>query len=212
MFDFLANLTNYKPKSFKGKTVKEILAMKSSSVGADFFDPANDKAIAEAGLMTEQLDAIEMLRDLKDKTKIFERCYKNKTQRRKMASPKPAVPTEPAEAKPAEAEPAEAEPAEAEPAEVKALGAPVEEESMAGGGRRSRKHKHSRHKHSRHKHSRHKHSRHKHSSRKHKNSRHKHKHSKKRNYKGGDDTSVFKTDTPVVKPMTFSPPPYKPVQ
>ena len=192
MFDFLANLTNYKPKSFKGKTVKEILAMKSSSVGADFFDPANDKAIAEAGLMTEQLDAIEMLRDLKDKTKIFERCYKNKTQRRKMASPKPAVPTEPAEAKPAEAEPAEAE-----PAEVKALGAPVEEESMAGGGRRSRKHKHSRHKHS---------------SRKHKNSRHKHKHSKKRNYKGGDDTSVFKTDTPVVKPMTFSPPPYKPVQ
>jgi hypothetical protein len=166
MFEFLANLTNYKPNSFKGKTVKEILAMKSGSVGADFFDPANDQAIAEAGLLPEQLDAIEMLRDSKDKTKVYERCYKNKTQRRKIASPKPVQDQ-------VEAEPVEA-PVEA-PVESESLEA--EAERMAGGGRRSRKHcrvKSHKHKHSSKKHCsiKHKHRSDKHRSDKHRSDKH----------------------------------------
>jgi hypothetical protein len=152
MFEFLANLSNYNPKSFKGKTVKEILAMKSSNVGADFFDPANDQAIAEAGLMGEQLDAIEMLRDLKDKTTIFEKCYKNKTQRRKMASPKPQVQQEQAQAKQEQAKQEQAQPVAEEEAPVEEAALTEDqavapgEGSQSGGGRRrhkSRKHKRS---------------------------------------------------------------------
>jgi hypothetical protein len=213
MFEFLANLTNYKPKSFKGKTVKEILAMKSSNVGADFFDPANDAAIAEAGLMNEQLDAIEMLRDLKDKTKIYERCYKNKTVRRKIASPmkqapKPAPiqePEQPEEQEPEQQEPEQQEPEQQEP-----------EQQMDGGGRRSRKHKRSGHKRSGHKRRGHKRSGHsKRSGHKHNSSCGHSKRSRRRkSYTGGaDEGSYFTTGAPVIKPVSsnFSPPAYNPV-
>ena len=82
VFGFLANLTNYGPKDFKGKTVKDILAMKPGKVGDDFFGADNEKAIAEAGLMREQLQAIELLMDLKNKEKIMEKCYVNRPTKR----------------------------------------------------------------------------------------------------------------------------------
>ena len=181
MFEFLANLTNYKPKSFKGKTVKEILAMKSGSVGADFFDPANDQAIAEAGLLPEQLDAIEMLRDSKDKTKVFERCYKNKTQRRKIASPKPVQ--DQVEQAQAQQDQAQQDQAQQDQAPLEAESLEAEAERLAGGGRRSRKHcrvKSHKHKHSSKKHCSIKH-KHKRSSKKHcRVKSHKHKHTSKK--------------------------------
>jgi hypothetical protein len=141
MFEFITNLTNYNAKSFKGKSVKDILAMKPSKVGDDFFN--DEQKIAEAGLMEEQLDAIELLRDLKDKTKIFERCYKNKSTRRKI--PPKAAPA--AAAEPVPTDQPTAQPTPADQAQVQQEAEPPLQETDArdlvtgqgGGGRRSRR-------------------------------------------------------------------------
>jgi hypothetical protein len=184
MFKFLANLTNYKPKDFKGKTVQEILTMKPKNVGDDFFEPANDQAIVDAGLMGEQLDAIELLRDLKDKTKIFERCYKNKTQRRKPASPKKEV--EQASEEQASEEQASEELEQAslssdEQAQAQADQAPAEQ-AQSGGRKRHRKSK-------------------KRAKRK------RAKRTKKYNYKGGsDDPSIFLIPEPTRPFPEYNPP------
>jgi hypothetical protein len=79
--NFFRNFTNYGPKSFKGKSVKDILSMSSGKVPADFFEPAyvekNMKEFAAANLSDEQLNAIELLSDLKDKLgKVIPKCYK----------------------------------------------------------------------------------------------------------------------------------------
>jgi hypothetical protein len=79
VFDFIRNFNNYGPKDFKGKSVKEILELKSNKVPDNFFK--NDyklkyvKEFAEANLSQEQLGAIQLLSDLRDKTIIFEKCY-----------------------------------------------------------------------------------------------------------------------------------------
>jgi hypothetical protein len=174
VFEFLANLTNYSPKNFKGKSVKEILAMKPSKVSDDFFSVGNEPAIAEAGLMKEQLQAIELLMDLKNKEKILEKCYANRPVKRYSVVPghhsakkeqAPALePVEAVEQGQAQAQaqaPAEQGPAEQGPAE------------QGGGGKRTKKH---RHKHSRHKHKSH---RHKHSKRCRHSKHRSHKHSKR---------------------------------
>ena len=221
MFEFLANLTNYKPKDFKGKTVQEILAMKPKNVGADFFEPANDQAIADAGLMGEQLDAIELLRDLKEKTKIFERCYKNKTQRRKPVLQKKAAPAEQAQQiEEPEQTPAVEEVTAGEQALAEQATADQYQAQQGGGGRRrhrkSKKHRGGhKHRHSdgrncskKHKHSGHKHSGHKHSGHKHKHSGG-HKHSKKhgkKNYKGG---AADMTPVVFVPALTRPPPQFR---
>ena len=150
VFGFLANLTNYGPKDFKGKTVKDILAMKPGKVGDDFFGADNEKAIAEAGLMKEQLQAIELLMDLKNKEKIMEKCYVNRPTKRYSVVPGHSsmrkehghghVEAKPAqvEAKPVqvEAKPVEAAP-HVEKQDEREL-VPVEGEQQGGGGR----HKH----------------------------------------------------------------------
>ena len=172
VFGFLANLTNYSPKNFKGKSVKEILAMKPSKVSDDFFSVGNEPAIAEAGLMKEQLQAIELLMDLKNKEKIMEKCYANRPVKRYSVVPghhlakKEQAPA-PVEAAQVEAQqaPAEQAPAEQGPAE------------QGGGGKRTKKHRH-RHKHSKRcRHSKHKSHKHRHS--KHRHSKHRHRHSKR---------------------------------
>ena len=168
VFGFLANLTNYGPKDFKGKTVKDILAMKPGKVGDDFFGADNEKAIAEAGLMREQLQAIELLMDLKNKEKIMEKCYVNRPTKRYSVVPghssmrkehgEPARHVE--AAKPVEAKPVEAKPVEAAPhveKEDERELVPIEGEQQGGGHKRSG-HKHTRrcgHKRSGHKHTKH---------------------------------------------------------
>ena len=182
VFGFLANLTNYSPKNFKGKSVKEILAMKPSKVSDDFFSVGNEPAIAEAGLMKEQLQAIELLMDLKNKEKILEKCYANRPVKR--YSVVPGHHSAKKEQAPMQAPAEEQAPAEAV-APVQAAVAEQGQEVTAeqgGGGKRTKKHKqkHRSHKHSRHKH-KHKSHKHKHSKRcrhsKHKS--HKHRHSKR---------------------------------
>ena len=164
VFGFLANLTNYSPKNFKSKSVKEILAMKPSKVSDDFFSVGNEPAIAEAGLMKEQLQAIELLMDLKNKEKIMEKCYANRPVKR--YSVVPGHHSAKKEQAPAAAQ--------VEAAQVEAQQAPVEAEQgpaeQGGGGKRTKKHRH-KHKHSRHKHSKRcRHSKHR---------SHKHRHSKR---------------------------------
>ena len=174
VFEFLANLTNYSPKNFKGKSVKEILAMKPSKVSDDFFSVGNEPAIAEAGLMKEQLQAIELLMDLKNKEKILEKCYANRPVKRysvvpghhsakkeQAPAPEPVEAVEQGQAQAQAQAPAEQGPAEQGPAE------------QGGGGKRTKKH---RHKHSRHKHKSH---RHKHSKRCRHSKHRSHKHSKR---------------------------------
>jgi hypothetical protein len=80
--DFFRNFNNYKPKDFKGKTEKDILAMKPNKVPDDFFSAEYAtkyaKEFADAGLMEEQLNAIQLLSDLKDKSIILKKCYTKK--------------------------------------------------------------------------------------------------------------------------------------
>lgn len=77
--DFFKNFNNYKPKDFKGKSVKEILELKPNKVPDNFFQ--NDykleysKELAEAALTHEQLNAIQLLSDLRDKNIIYNKCY-----------------------------------------------------------------------------------------------------------------------------------------
>jgi len=74
---------NYKPKDFKkgdqDKTLPEILEMKPSKVGEDFFSKYASE-IVEVGLKEETLEAIRLLSDLRDKVKIYDKCY-NKAKR-----------------------------------------------------------------------------------------------------------------------------------
>ncbi len=83
--DFFRNFNNYKPKDFKGKTEKDILAMKPNKVPDDFFSEEYAakyaKELADAGLMEEQLNAIQLLSDLKDKSIILKKCYTKKEKR-----------------------------------------------------------------------------------------------------------------------------------
>jgi hypothetical protein len=129
-------------------------------VSDDFFSVGNEPAIAEAGLMKEQLQAIELLMDLKNKEKIMEKCYANRPVKRYSVVPghhsakKEQAPA-PVEAQ-VEQGPAEQGPAEQGPAEQ-------------GGGKKHR-HKHSKRcRHSKHKSHKHRHSKH----------RHRHRHSKR---------------------------------
>lgn len=79
IMDFFKNFNNYKPKDFKGKSVKEILELKPNKVPDNFFQ--NDykleysKELAEAALTHEQLNAIQLLSDLRDKNIIYNKCY-----------------------------------------------------------------------------------------------------------------------------------------
>jgi hypothetical protein len=70
---------NYKPKDFKkgdqDKSLVEILEMKPSKIGKDFFTKY-EKEIVEAGLREETLSAIQLLSDLRDKARIYDKCYK----------------------------------------------------------------------------------------------------------------------------------------
>ena len=160
VFGFLANLTNYSPKNFKGKSVKEILAMKPSKVSDDFFSVGNEPAIAEAGLMKEQLQAIELLMDLKNKEKIMEKCYANRPVKRYSV-----VPGHHSAKK--EQAPAPVEAAQVEQGQAPAEQGPAEQ---GGGGKRTKKHRHRHSKRCRHS---------KHKSHKHRHSKHRHRHSKR---------------------------------
>ena len=167
VFGFLANLTNYSPKNFKSKSVKEILAMKPSKVSDDFFSVGNEPAIAEAGLMKEQLQAIELLMDLKNKEKIMEKCYANRPVKRYSVVPGHHSAKKEQAPAAAQVEQGPAAPVEAQAAPVEAQQGPAEQ---GGGGKRTKKHRH-KHKHSRHKHSKRcRHSKHR---------SHKHRHSKR---------------------------------
>lgn len=228
VFGFLANLTNYGPKDFKGKTVKDILAMKPGKVGDDFFGADNEKAIAEAGLMREQLQAIELLMDLKNKEKIMEKCYVNRPTKRYSVVPghssmrkehgEPARHGHVEAAKPVEAKPVEAKPVEAAPhveKEDERELVPVEGEQQGGGHKRSG-HKHTRrcgHKHKHTKHGGHKRSGHKHTKRcGHKRSGHKrtkhgghksrrsHKHTKRSGHKRSGQAGG---KGPVISPRSY---------
>ena len=86
MFEFITNLTNYGPKSFKGKSVKEILGMTSSKVPTDFFTDAYTQAhmqdFIDADLSAEQENAIDLLSDLKAKeANIIPKCYTKQQKR-----------------------------------------------------------------------------------------------------------------------------------
>ena len=63
---------NYKPKDFKGKSTKDILAMKPNKVGDDFFTKYAEEIKT---LSEDEINAVQLLSDLKDKTKILEKCY-----------------------------------------------------------------------------------------------------------------------------------------
>ena len=214
VFGFLANLTNYGPKDFKGKTVKDILAMKPGKVGDDFFGADNEKAIAEAGLMKEQLQAIELLMDLKNKEKIMEKCYVNRPTKRYSVVPghssmrkehgEPARHVE--AAKPVHVEAAKPVHVEAAPhvekQDEREL-VPVEEDQQGGGGR----HKHTRrcgHKHKRsHKHKHTKHGGHK-SRRSHKHGGHKSRRSHKHTKRCGHKRSGYAGGKgPVISPRPY---------
>ena len=164
MFSFIKNFTDYSPKSFKGKTPKEILAMKSSNVPADFFTDAYTQAhlqeFADADLSEEQENAIDLLSDLKDKPEIIRKCYDKRKKRTQKQQEKQApiqaeaqtdesgdeesmqgpmqAPAEQAPAQPAQAPieqgPIEQGPIEQAPAEGNAT--PQNERPLIGGGRR----------------------------------------------------------------------------
>jgi len=136
IMDFFRNFNNYKPKDFKGKTEKDILAMKSNKVPDDFFSEEYAtkyaKEFADAGLMEEQLNAIQLLSDLKDKSIILKKCYTKKEKRSlvpghmKHATPMaPAKAPEPVEEATQTADPEQQEQGQQVPAQT--------------GGRRSRK-------------------------------------------------------------------------
>ena len=214
VFGFLANFTNYGPKDFKGKTVKDILAMKPGKVGDDFFGADNEKAIAEAGLMREQLQAIELLMDLKNKEKIMEKCYVNRPTKRYSVVPghssmrkehgesarhgEQAKPVHVEAAKPVEAKPVEAAP-HVEKEDEREL-VPVEGEQGGGGRHKRSGHKHTRRCGHKRKRSGHKHTKrcgHKHGGHK---SRRSHKHTKRCGHKRSGYTGG---KGPVLSPRSY---------
>ena len=175
MFSFIKKFTDYGPKSFKGKTVKEILAMTPSKVPDDFFEDtytqANLKEFEEADLSEEQENAIDLLRDLKNKAEIIRKCY-DKRKKRAQQAPKQAQAQAQAEQAPAQAEQTQEEPA---PAQAQAQAEQTQEEPeqqiqeqqeqsqedvivsqddqkpLIGGGRRTKKSKRSKNKRSKNK-------------------------------------------------------------
>jgi hypothetical protein len=100
-FNKLKNFNNYGPKSFKGKSVKDILAMTSSKVPDDWstdkYTDEHAKEFADANLTDEQENAIELLSDLKNKPEIIRKCY-NKPKNRVIPKEQSA-PQAPAQAK-----------------------------------------------------------------------------------------------------------------
>jgi hypothetical protein len=89
---------NYKPKDFKGKSPKEIVEMKPNKVGDDFFT----KYAEELKTLTEEeISAIQLLSDLKNKTKILEKCYTKRGHHSVVPGhkvmPQPAVATQAAD-------------------------------------------------------------------------------------------------------------------
>ncbi len=149
--DFFRNFNNYKPKDFKGKTEKDILAMKPNKVPDDFFSAeyATKYAteLADAGLMEEQLNAIQLLSDLKDKSIILKKCYTKQGKHSlvpghvKRASPMPLQAKAPT---PMPFENVEEATQTSEPLEVQVQqvqGQQVQGQQVQGqtGGRRSRK-------------------------------------------------------------------------
>jgi len=89
---------NYKPKDFKGKTPKEIVDMKPNKVGDDFFTKYAEEIKT---LSEEEINAIQLLSDLKNKTKILEKCYTKRGHHSVVpghkAMPQPAVATQAAD-------------------------------------------------------------------------------------------------------------------
>lgn len=168
---------NYKPKDFKkgdrDKTLPEILEMKPSKVGLDFFTKYQQE-IAEAGLRPETISAIHFLSDLRNKGDIFDKCYKSgESSNMKQFSPDPMLMQQ--------APPAQAPPAQAPAAQAPVLSVNDERPligNQAGGGRR----KHRSGKHRSRKHRKGDHTECTHSGGK-RSTRHKHKH--RRTYKGG---------------------------
>jgi len=139
IMDFFRNFNNYKPKDFKGKTEKDILAMKPNKVPDDFFSEEYAtkyaKEFADAGLMEEQLNAIQLLSDLKDKSIILKKCYTKKEKRSLVPGHmKHATPMAPAKAP----EPVEEATQTAEP-EQQEQGQQGQQVPAQTGGRRSRK-------------------------------------------------------------------------
>ena len=150
MFSFIANLTNYGPKSFKGKAVKDILAMSSSKVPDDFFTDAYTQAhlqaFIDADLTEEQENAIDLLSDLKNKPEIIRKCY----DKRKKRSGQQQAPAQQAPAQQAPAQQAPAQTEQEEEQEEEQTSAPVQEsvqeeeqnvqpgdqKPLVGGGRR----------------------------------------------------------------------------
>jgi hypothetical protein len=89
---------NYKPKDFKGKTPKDIVDMKPNKVGDDFFTKYAEEIKT---LSEEEINAIQLLSDLKNKTKILEKCYTKRGHHSVVpghkAMPQPAVATQAAD-------------------------------------------------------------------------------------------------------------------
>jgi hypothetical protein len=131
---------NYKPKDFKGKSTKDILAMKPSKVGDDFFTKyAAEIKEGDQALTEDELNAVQLLSDLKDKTKILEKCYTKHTKH-SIVPGHHSIKKHPHAAAPAAAAAApvpEAAPAGDVTEDVREL---IPEQT---GGRRSRKHKRS---------------------------------------------------------------------
>lgn len=125
---------NYKPKDFKGKSAKDILALKPNKVGDDFFTKyAAEIKEGDQALSEDELSAVRLLSDLKDKTKILEKCYKGKNSvvpghhsvkkhPHALAGPHalaaPAAPAAPAAAQPTEEEVLEEDERELVPAQT----------------------------------------------------------------------------------------------
>ena len=147
MFSFIKNFTNYGPKSFKGKSVKDILAMSSSKVPEDFFTDAYTQAhlqdFMDADLSEEQENAIDLLSDLKNKPEIIRKCYdkrKKRSQRQQVQQTQPqqqqqqqeqAQPQQPQQTSDEQQAELLEEPAQAEQQQQTS-------EQMNGGGRRKR--------------------------------------------------------------------------
>jgi hypothetical protein len=152
--DFFKNFNNYKPKDFKGKTEKDILAMKPNKVPNDFFSKEyaekNAKELADAGLMEEQLNAIQLLSDLNDKSIILKKCY-TKNGRKSLVPGHSSRASHQGQAQQVQAQQVQAQQAQAHQVQVQSMPAQVQaqgeqaqapqaqgEEYRQNGGRRRR--------------------------------------------------------------------------
>jgi hypothetical protein len=140
---------NYKPKDFKkgdrDKTLPEILEMKPSKVGLDFFTKY-EKEIAEAALRPETISAIHFLSDLRNKADIFDKCYKSGQHgHMKRSSPRPMQAQQQTQAQqppaPQQQPPAPQQPQMPEPVLDEGDERPLIENQEGGRSRRRRKHK-----------------------------------------------------------------------